>query len=323
MQAGMTTYSVLANLNALMRLLSFALLLTLVVACHPQAEQAATRVVTDDLGRTVTIPAQIARVVTLAPSLTETVFAAGAGDKMVGAATADTYPPAIEGLPRYGLFPIDYEAITALNPQVVLATAAVNAERDADTFTGLGIPTLFFKAETLDDVFNSLETIGDVLGTGAIASAHADSLRRAVAELHTMTDTLSYRPNVLYLIGDDQLFAFGAGNYIHDVIALAGGYSITQEIANKAPVLSETYVLETKPEVILGGFGVGYNPATMLALHPTWDIVPAIANGHVYGLDPDLVHRPGPRLVEAAYQMATYLHPHLFAEATPSTSEQP
>ena len=290
--------------------------LFLAVGCQSQTRKSPpASPVTDDLGRTVMVPDRVSRVVTLAPNITEIVFAAGAGEKLVGASTADTYPPAIESLPRFSILPIDFEAIIALNPDLVLATDQVNTLNDAATFAALGIPVFFFSYNSLDEMLASVRTAGTLLGTTPAATATVDTLEASIKALRTLTDTLSEKPSTLFIIGDETLYAFGRGNYIHDVIALAGGLSMTADMESRAPVLSDEYVLTQKPAVIVGAFGEDYDPAKLLALHPTWDVVPAIQNGRVYSMNPDHFLRPTPRLIEGAWAMAAKLHPTLFPQA--------
>lgn len=275
----------------------------------------------DDLDRRVALERPIERVVTLAPNLTEIVFAAGAGPRLVGVTTADDYPPAVDSLPRFGALPVDFEAITALHPDLVLATDQVNTPRDAAVFESLAIPVYFFSFHTVDDVLASIRTTGRLLGTAAEADATADSLQHTLDRLRTRTRDVAQRPRVLFLVDDETLYAFGAESYIHTLIELAGGHSITADIDAQAPTLSEEYVLGHRPDVIIGAFGADYDPGRLLALHPAWDVVPAVANERVYGLEPDLVLRPGPRLVEGARQMAHLLHPDRFERpAAPSQS---
>jgi iron complex transport system substrate-binding protein len=297
-----------------------ALLLTLALLTGCRAEappDADTRTATDDLGRTVTLTPLVERVLTLAPSLTELVFAAGAGDRLVGAAEADDYPPAVDTLPRFDSLPLDFEAIATLRPDLVLATDQVNAPGDVDTFADLGIPVYFFSYRGLDGMLESLRTVGGLLNTEATANAAADSLSARIDQLRHRTDTLNHRPLTLFLIGDETLFAFGSESYVHDLIALAGGRSATANLDTQAPVLTEEFVLTTQPEVIIGAFGPDYDPARLVGLHPTWRSVPAVEQGRVYSLDPDLVLRPGPRLVQGAYRMAELLHPEAFDTAAP------
>ncbi len=275
----------------------------------PDAPQTAT----DGLGRRVTFPHPPERVVTLAPNLTEIVFAAGAGEKLVGVTTADDYPPAVDTLARIAMLPTNFEAIAALRPDLVLATDQVNTPRDAETLAALDLPVYFFSFSTLDGVIEGIRTTGRLLGTAPAAEAAADSLRRAARRLRTRTASVENRPRVLFLIGDETLYAFGKDSYVHTLIELAGGQSLTAGLDATAPVLSEEFVIEEKPEVIIGAFGAEYDAAALLEKHPAWrGVVPAIEDGRVYSLEEGLVLRPGPRLVEGAWQMARMLHPALF-----------
>ena len=278
-----------------------------------------SQTVTDDLGREVAIRQPVRRVLTLAPSLTETVFAAGAGAKVPAVSTVDDWPPAVDTLPRYSLFPLDFEAIAALGPDLILATDQINAPRDADTFADLGIPTFFLSFDSLADVGRSVRVVGELLGTEGEAEAAADSLERAMAALEARTSSLDKKPLVLLLNGDRTLYAFGQGSYVHDLIALAGGRSATADVETPAPVLSDEFVLKAKPDVIVGAFGEDYDPARLVELHPTWTVVPAVQRGRVYSLDGALFQRPGPRLVEGAREMARLLHPDLL-DGEPETS---
>jgi iron complex transport system substrate-binding protein len=116
------------------------------------------------------------------------------------------------------------------------------------------------------------------------------------------------------------LYSFGSESYMHALIELAGGRSATGEMDAVRPVLTDEFVLTTRPDVIIGAFGEDYDPARLLELHPTWDIVPAVRNQRIYSLDPDLALRPTPRLLDGIRRMATFLHPDLFPSTpTPVT----
>ncbi|GIV61198.1 MAG: periplasmic-binding protein [Rhodothermaceae bacterium] len=266
---------------------------------------------TDDLGRTVQLPPTIGRIVTVAPSLTEIVFAAGAGSRLVGVTTADDYPPAVDTLPRFSALPMNFEAVAALRPDVVLATTQINNPRDAETFAALGIPMLFFSFRRLEDVPRVLRRIGEVLDTEEVAHAAARTFEDRLAGLRARTATLTDRPRVLFLIGDETLFAFGRESYIHTLIEVAGGTSLTRDLPTEAPILSDEFVLTHPPDVIVGTFGEDYDPARLLAAHPTWHLLPAVREGRIYSFAPDLFLRPGPRLVDGACLLARRLHPSL------------
>jgi iron complex transport system substrate-binding protein len=285
------------------------LLLGATAGCAREAGPPAPRSFTDDLGRTVALPHTPVRVVTLAPSLTEIVFTAGAGARLVAVGQPDDYPPAVDTLPRVSIFPVDFEAVAAQQPDLVLASADVNSPRDADTFAALGIPVVFLSFTRLADVVRAVRTVGGLLGTEGGAEAAAAALERRITALRARTGTTAVRPDVLFLIGDDVLYSFGSESYMHELIALAGGRSVMADVAAVAPVLSEEFVLTHRPDVIVLPAPGPYDPARLLRLHPTWDVVPAVRTGRVYGVDPDLFLRPGPRLVDAAERLAALLHP--------------
>lgn len=282
--------------------------LLLVVGCAPGEPPPEGRTVTDDLGRTVTLPARPARLVSLAPNLTELVFAAGAGDRLVGVGTADDYPAAVAEIPRVSVFPLDFEAVAARAPDLVLATDQVNSPQAAETFAALRLPIYFFTFSRLGDVVRNLRTLGDLLGTREAAEASAAALEARLDSLRARTAGRPDAPEVLFLIGDDVLYSFGSESYIHDVIAVAGGRSVMEDVEAVAPVLSDEYVLTHPPDVIVGPWGEAYDPAVLLRHHPTWDVLPAVRNGRVYGVDPDLFFRPGPRLVDAAERLSALLN---------------
>lgn len=292
---------------------SAVLILALAAGCAtgPDASPSG-RTFTDDLGNEVVLRGEVTRIVTLAPSLTELVFAAGGGERLVGAGLSDDHPPQIDSVRRFSAHPVDFEAVAAMQPDLVLATDQVNSPRDHATFAALDIPAAFLSFQSLDDVLRGLRTVGRLLGTEDEAEAAADSLAGRLSALSDRISEAKARPRVLFLVGDDDLFSFGRESYMHELIALAGGESMTSDIAIDAPVLSEEYVLAGRPEVIIGPWGEDYDADRLLALHPTWHAVPAVRDKKVYGVEPSIVLRPGPRLVEGVYRLAALLHPSLF-----------
>jgi ABC-type Fe3+-hydroxamate transport system substrate-binding protein len=310
-----------------MRLFAALLLPGLLVFLSPgctSESPAGASTVTDDLGRSVSLDRPVDRVVSLAPNLTELVYAAGGGSRLVAVTTADDYPPAVDTLTRLSALPVDFEAVAAAEPDLVLATDQINPPGDTDTFAAIDVPVYFFSFSSLDDVFGALRTTGTLLGTEAAARDTARALERQMATLQARTDSIpaSSRPRVLVLIGDDTLYSFGQGSYIHTLVAAAGGRSVTADLDAEAPTLSEEYVLTEQPDVIVGAWGADYDPDRLRALHPTWDVVPAVRADRVYSLPPALLLRPGPRLVEGARRMAARLHPDRF-EPPPTDSLRP
>jgi iron complex transport system substrate-binding protein len=297
-------------------LLLIALLVS-VGGCGDSTSEPSGQSVTDDLDRSVKIDRRVTRVVSLAPNLTEIAYAAGAGSSLVAITSSGDYPPPVDTVPHVSALPVDFEAVTAQEPDLVLATDQINAPGDAETFDALDVPIYFFSFDALDDILNAIRTTGKLLGTDAAAVDSAAALRREIESLRAQTQSIpsDQRPRVLVLVGDNTLYSFGRGSYVHTLVDLAGGRSITAEIDNQAPTLSEEYVLQQKPDVIVGLWGPEYDPQQLLDLHPTWDVVPAVQNDRVYSLPADLIARPAPRVVEGARQLARLLHPGKFQSA--------
>lgn len=287
------------------------LILCLLAAGCATPEPNATRSITDDLGRTVALPDSVTRILTLAPSLTELVYAIGAGDRLVGASQIDDYPPEVTELPKFSTYPMAHEQIAALSPQLVLATDQINKTTDAEVLAEVGIPTAFLSFKTLDAVSGAARKVGDWIGVEATALAFADAFDAQLAAAATRTDTLGTRPSVLVLIGEQPLYSFGSGSYIQTLVGLAGGTSVTADLPTASPILSAEFVVTQPPDVIVMSASPPYDPATLLAAQPSFRRLPAIQNERVYAISPDLLSRPGPRLLDALTQLTEHLHPGL------------
>ncbi|MDE2732313.1 MAG: helical backbone metal receptor [Bacteroidota bacterium] len=274
-------------------------------------EPVRTVTMTDDLGRAVQLEGVPDRLVSLAPSVTELIYAAGGQSKLVGVTTADDYPPDVHHLTRISALPVDFEAILALDPDLVLASEQVNGPNDAATLAAVHVPTYFVSVANLDDVFRAIRTLGTLLDTEAVAHGNVDSLQRMRDRLRLRTQEIEHRPSTLFLISDVTLYSFGHGSYMHELINIAGGRSITADLTTRAPVLTDEFVLAQQPDIIVGPFGADFKPEHLLLHHPTWDVLGAVESGRVYALEASYFLRPGPRLVEGAWQLARVLHPNL------------
>ena len=296
------------------------LMVVLVGGCGDAASDDEGRTVTDDLERSVALDPAIQRVVSLAPNLTEIAHAAGAGNRLVAITSSGDYPPPVDTLPHVSALPVDFEAVAAQKPDLVLATDQINAPGDTDTFEALDVPIYFFSFGSVDDILTSIETMGRLLGTETAAADSAAALHSSLDALRARTDSIpdAERPRVLVLVGDDTLYSFGRGSYVHTLVDVAGGKSITADIETQAPTLSDEYVLQEKPDVILGLWGSDYDPDRLLDLHPTWDVVPALKNDRVLSVPTSLLARPGPRVVEGARRLARHLHPDRFSALSDS-----
>lgn len=266
---------------------------------------------TDDLGRSLSLPDSVTRVISLAPNITEMIYAAGGGGRLVAVSTADDYPPEVNALIRLGALPVNFESIVALEPDLVLLNAEINQADDADRLGGLGVPAMILETSSLDGVIEDITTIGELLGTSDRATPQARLLRLAVDSLRIRTDSVS-RPSVLFLIGFNTLYAFGRDSYINDVIAAAGGRSITAHLEHN-PVLNEEFVIAENPDYIIVAADGSFAPDYLVSSHPSFADLTAVKMERVAGINADLVLRPGPRLINGAYQIANIIHSELFA----------
>ena len=286
------------------RLLALALL---VAGCGPDAPGA----VQDDLGRTVALPSVPRAVVPLSPNVTELVAAAAGPDRLAGVTVSDDFPPGIAGRPRFQSLPLDLEAVLALRPDLAVGSDDVTPTATADGLADLGVPAYLFRFDQVADVPRALRTLDTLLAVSG-GSVAAQAFERRVAAVEAAVRPFD-RPRVLLLVGDETLYAFGRGSYASELVRLAGGDNVTDRYPGAAAQPSDEAVLEMAPQVIVVLAGPDYDPERLVSRHPAFVQTPAVQDGRVYGLDPDLVSRPGPRLAEGLEQLARRLHPEAFA----------
>lgn len=301
-------------------LLILALLTLVGTACQSTGPPEGTEVVlTDATGRSVPLGLPVERVLSLAPNLTEIVYAVGGGDRLAATSQADNFPPEAGDLPQFSTFPLDHERIVELRPGLLLATDEINSPTDADALAEVGIPTYFFSFSNIASIPAAMRLAGELLGAdgepaAAVFEATIDSVRAAVAGRS--------KPRTLLLIGDDVLYAFGRESFASEAVRAAGGDNLTDAFEGRAAVLSDEFVLEAEPNVIIVlTDDADYTSEQLLAKHPAWKIVPAVRNGRVHPIHPDLLSRPGPRLTLGLAQLASLLHPDLLPIRLPDSTE--
>ncbi len=262
------------------------------------------RQVTDDLGRTVNLPPKVERVVSLAPSVTEIVYAAGAGDRLVGVTTFCNYPAQAAEVAKVGdtLNP-NMETIVALKPDLVLVSTASQIEAFTKTLSDNGIAVYVTNPTTLEAVIQTVRKFGEILVTSNVADAGAVDLKRRVGDVWAKLQ-LEAKVKVFVQVSKEPLFTIGRDSFLNEPIAKAGGVSVTADVETAFPKLSKETASALNPEVIiLSESDDNREPNEVFASSP------AVKNGRVYKISADLLSRPGPRLVDAYEQIAKYLHP--------------
>lgn len=285
------------------------LLLLAVAGCGPGAPSD----VRDDLGRAVRLGAAPEAVVPLAPNITELVATAAGLDHLAGVSMSDAFPPGVGDLPRFQSVPLDVEAVVALAADLAIGSADVTPTDAADGLAALGLPTYLFAFDEVSDIPRALRTLDTLLAVSGGAPA-ALAFEQRVEAVASAVQTFD-RPRVLLLVGSDEgvLYAFGRDSYASEMVRLAGGQNVTDAYAGAAAQPSEEAVLEMAPEVVIALTRRDYDSERLVEEHPAFFTLPAVQSGRVYGIDPDLVSRPGPRVADGLERLARLLHPEAFA----------
>jgi iron complex transport system substrate-binding protein len=266
-------------------------------------------VVKDQLDRRVELPDSVQRLVSLAPSLTETVFALGQADRLAGVSLFSDYPPRAQELPRVGSYTRPgLERVLALRPDLCLALKDGNPKRLVSRLEDLGVPVYALASSSLDQVLELITRLGSVLGAEEQAEGLVSRLSQTIEQAEQITAQARKRPRVLYLAGLDPLIAVGGASYLNDLIQTAGGCNVTADRTGY-PRLSHEELLDLEPEVVLiPNMGGGEQAQRAKSRLQRWAELPAVAKDQVYILDSDLFDRPGPRLDQALLTLVGLLH---------------
>ena len=260
------------------------------------------RSVTDDLGRAVRIEGAPARIVSLAPSLTEMLFALGAGARVAGVTSYCDFPAQAKQKPVVGdLLTPDIERIVSLRPDLVLISVEGNSQRTFTVLEQLGVRIFVSNPRDVAGVFKSLRDIGTLIGAGDRASALVDSLQRAETQL--LKGRPAGTPSVLMLLSLQPLMAAGGNTFINEVITLAGGRNAAGALSGNYPTLNREILLRLDPDLILYPDDMGVDETQLGDGFPEWRQLGAMQRGAMYRIDADRFLRPGPRLFEAAAEL--------------------
>jgi iron complex transport system substrate-binding protein len=275
-------------------------------------------ILTDALGRDVTLAAPATRIVSLAPSNTEIVFAIGAGEALIGRDDFSDYPAEALNVPSVGsLYPnVNAEAIVALDPDLVLAAGITNPD-DVKALAALGLTVYATSfAVTLDDIYNDILAVGTLTGHADDAEDLVAGLKARVDAVTTKTVGLADTPKVFYEIDATdpaKPYTTGKGTFIDQLLTMAGGFNVGQVGADPYFQISlEELVAQDPAIVILGSATYGGQTPELVAQRAGWETLTAVKNGAVYTFDDNLVSRPGPRVVDGLEALAKLIHPELF-----------
>lgn len=307
----------------LRKILLITLFLTLLTACAPQAtpspavEAPTALTFTDGLGREVTLNGPPQKIVSIAPSNTEILFAIGAGDQVIGRDQFSDYPEAAKNVTDIGsttFEELNTELVVSLKPDLVLA-AEINTPEQVKALEDLGVTVYYLNnPHTLEEMYSNLEIVAQLTGHETEAATLIESLKQRVAAVDEKITPISSRPSVFYELDSTdpaKPFTAGKGTFITLLIERAGGHNIAADLEGYPQMSLEQIVAADPNLIILGDSMWGVTPEAV-ASRPGWENLSAVKNGQVVPFEDNLVSRPGPRLVDGLEQFAKLLHPELF-----------
>lgn len=259
--------------------------------------------VTDNAGKTVTLKAPAKRILSLAPHVTELLYAAGAGHLIVGTVEFSDFPEAARKIPRIGNHDsLDLERIVALKPDLVVVWLNGNSQKQLDRLLGFGIPVFYSEPTKLDHIPRSIETLGTLTGTTTQAQATAASFRSKVDSLRSRYANRA-PVSLFYQVWSKPLTTLNGQHLVADVISLCGGKSLFADLKPKAPAVAMEAVIEADPEAIVSTSLLKDG----LELWAKWPRMRAVKNGHLYSVDGNIINRHGPRITEGAERLCEIL----------------
>jgi iron complex transport system substrate-binding protein len=273
----------------------------------------ATQEFKDEVGREVAFPFPPRRIVSLAPNITEILFSLGLDEEIVGVSIHCNFPEKAMNKPRVGSYiSLDYEKITSLKPDLIIATGAGNTRDMVERLEKLGFPTYVLFPRNFGDILKSIGHIGEVVNRKREARGINEEMRKRKQRVVEIAQGLP-RPKVFIQIGDVPLVTVGKGSFADDLIRLAGGENIAGKEKEVYPRFGMEEVLKRSPEVIvISSMNPQRDYRKILEAWTRWKTIPAVKNGRLHLIDSDLLDRPSPRIIEGLEELAKVLHPEKF-----------
>ena len=272
--------------------------------------------ITDGLGNSILMEKPARKIVSLSPSTTEILFAIGAGSQLVGREDNSTYPPEAEEVASVGsLFgELPTETILALEPDLVVAGEIINAEQ-VQALQALGLTVYWQSNPTdFDGLYENILELGQLSGHGDEALSLINDLESRVSAVSEKVAGAQSKPPVFYeLDATDPVnpWTVGAGTFIDLIISMAGGTNVASDLEPYAQISSEELIARDPAIILLSDAMFGVTPESVAA-RPGWDVIQAVKDNAIHGIDPNIMSVPGPRLVEGLEETARLIHPELF-----------
>lgn len=266
---------------------------------------------TDDLGRKLSLPQAPRRIVSMAPSITEIIFAIGAGDRLIARSQACNYPEAAFQVEEITTYPeLDREQLMRTGADLLLTTDEIFGPEAIRLIEETGIPVYVQRYDSLSGIYRNIRNIGKLLGTEQQANRVADSLESLAQKITQVTkDEIKY--GAMILVSSDPLMAAGGKGYLNEMIQMAGGRNIFEKRAEAYPHVTVEEILRAQPEILIIPSNNQQAYAELLALYPMLSSTPADYRKQVFLIHPDLLFRPGPRALRGLLELTHILHTNL------------
>lgn len=273
------------------------------------------KTVEDQLGREIRVPDDPKRIIALAPSITEIIFALGQQDRLKGTTQFSNYPAEAAKLPKVGSYVrLDLERIVALNPDLCIAIKDGNPKGIIDRLQSLNIPVFAVNPRNLESMIQTIQKIGSILNASQKANTLVKNMRSRIQQVDALVSRIDRRPRVFIQIGISPIISAGTNTFIHELVVRAGGINVAA--GNRAyPHFSREQVLALAPDVLIitsmarsGAFEKAKADWNRLS-H-----MPAVREKRIYTVNSDVFDRPSPRLLDALEMLTRLLHPKLFKE---------
>lgn len=279
------------------------------------AYPSSARMVNDPLGREVSLPEDPRRVVALAPSITEIVFALEEQDRLKGVTRYSDFPPEALKYPKVGSYvQLDLEKIVALKPDLCIAIRDGNPKNVIDRLASLNIPVYVVDPRNSQAVMESILKIGMLLNAAEKAEKLVKNMRRRIQRVKFLVDRVDTRPRVFFQIGISPIISVGTHTFCHELIVLAGGKNLSEGPVSY-PRFSKEQVLAISPEVLIVSSMERERVFEQVKSEwDQWPDLPAVKNKRIFLVDSNLFDRPTPRLVDGLELLLQLIHPEIFEE---------
>lgn len=287
---------------------AFMLLLLVQLSCNSSRETIGNKLVKDDLGREVHLKKEINRIMPLSSSLTEMLYLICDDAQIVGRTHNCNYPVQVLTKPVVNNYPIDYEKLLLLKPDLVVAKDGIISMDEALKIQDMGIPVYFQHYGKVADIFSGLKKLGKILNREERAVKAADSLQALLANIEKSVADLP-KPKVLMIISNDKIFVYGKDSYGSDMVSKAGGVNALDTIFNNPfPQITSEYIIHVNPDIIIGAEQVELGGA-FFTLYPELKKTDAFKKNRIYTIPEDLISRPGPRVIQGIDSLKKIIHP--------------